>query len=466
MPKREIDYSNTIIYKIICKDQNIKDIYVGHTTNFIQRKHAHKQSCINEKSKNYKCKLYDIIRNNGGWNNWNMVIVDFFNCINGNDARKKEQEYYEKLNANLNSIEPFKIKELTHDIIKPIIEKKIYYCDKCDITTNTQKQLDKHFRTLKHKYIVNLAMNIVSQKSQLKYTCEYCDYNTDNKYDYNKHLQTRKHKNTIKYNKLSLIDDKNLIFTCDCGKTYPYRASLYNHKKKCKINEEEKEKTTENIKIDKEDDIDYKKLLLEFIKDNKELQKMLIDVLPKMNSITNNTVNNNNNNNININIFLNEQCKDAMTMNDFVNNLTVSLDDLVITKEKGICQGVINIMTKNLKELSVYERPMHCTDTKRETVYIKSSGDIIGGKEEPAKWGKDQHNRLLKQVIDKASHIQRMNLKLWTEEHPNWETNSEEQIEYMTLIKNSMADIKEKKNENKVIKKLCDMTKGRESLKP
>jgi len=241
---------------------------------------------------------------------------------------------------------------------------------------------------------------------------------------------------------------------CDCGKTYPYRASLYNHKKQCKFKQPNTE--TENIKIDKKDDIDYKKLLLEFIKDNKELQKTLIEILPKMGNTTNNTINNNNN--ININIFLDEKCKDAMTMNDFVNNLTLSFDDLAITKEKGLCQGIINIMTKNLKELSVYERPMHCTDIKREIVYIKSAGDIIGGKEEPAKWEKDNKNRLLKQAIDKASHIQRINLQLWRDEHPNWETDSDEQIEYMTLVRNSMEDIKEKKNEDKVIKKLCGIT--------
>ena len=77
MPKNEIDYSNTIIYKITCKDTNITDVYVGHTTNFVQRKHAHKQNCINDKASNYKYKLYEVIRDNGGWNNWKMEIIHF-----------------------------------------------------------------------------------------------------------------------------------------------------------------------------------------------------------------------------------------------------------------------------------------------------------------------------------------------------------------------------------------------------
>ena len=84
MPKTEIDYSNTIIYKITCNNPNVNDLYVGHTTNFVQRKHAHKQSCIND-----NCKLYNVIRNNGGWNNWNMEIINFFNCKDHYEARKK-----------------------------------------------------------------------------------------------------------------------------------------------------------------------------------------------------------------------------------------------------------------------------------------------------------------------------------------------------------------------------------------
>ena len=106
MPKTDIDYSNTIIYKITCKDTEIKDVYVGHTTNFVQRKHAHKQGCINPKSSNYDCKLYNTIREKGGWTNWRMEILNFFNCFDHYEARQKEQEYFISLNANLNSIQP------------------------------------------------------------------------------------------------------------------------------------------------------------------------------------------------------------------------------------------------------------------------------------------------------------------------------------------------------------------------
>ena len=105
MPKTLIDYSNTVIYKITCNDTSIKDVYVGHTTNFVQRKYAHKQNCINSKSTNHKCKLYSIIRANGGWTNWTIEIVQIFNCNDHYEARIKEQEYFILLNATLNSIE-------------------------------------------------------------------------------------------------------------------------------------------------------------------------------------------------------------------------------------------------------------------------------------------------------------------------------------------------------------------------
>ena len=119
MPKVEIDYSNTIIYKIFCKDPLIKYVYVGHTTNFVQRKYAHKQSCNNIKSACYNLKLYKTIRDHGNWSNWDMTIIQFYKCKNILEAKQKEQEHFLELNAPLNSIEPFTIKT------NPVISKNI-----------------------------------------------------------------------------------------------------------------------------------------------------------------------------------------------------------------------------------------------------------------------------------------------------------------------------------------------------
>jgi predicted GIY-YIG superfamily endonuclease len=128
-------------------------VYVGHTTNFVQRKHAHKQNCINIKSLNYKCKVYEAIRNNGGWDNWTMEIINFFNCSDHYEARKKEQEYFISLNATLNSIEP-----MPNPKIKPIkvTEPKInntFYCEKCNIHCNTLKLFEIHNNTKKHNVL-------------------------------------------------------------------------------------------------------------------------------------------------------------------------------------------------------------------------------------------------------------------------------------------------------------------------
>jgi len=230
MPKNEIDYSNTIIYKITCKDSMVSDLYVGHTTNFVQRKHAHKQSCINTKSPNHKCKLYEVIRNNGGWVNWKMEIINFFNCINHYEARKKEQEYFVALNATLNSIEPYAIPKPKEVIVKNKIIKEVLHCNECNKYFSNKNLLETHNKSNKH--IKNLEK---SPKIAKKFNCEICNYNCSKESDYKKHLQTRKHTKLIR--QLHINGDKSpKKYSCICGKEYNFRQGLYTHKKKCKNN--------------------------------------------------------------------------------------------------------------------------------------------------------------------------------------------------------------------------------------
>jgi len=106
MPRKEIDYSKTIIYKIVCNDLNISDVYVGHTTDFIRRKRGHKSNCNNPNDKRYNFKVYQIIKANGGWDNWTMVEIEKFPCKDGNEAAARERYWYEQLNANLNKQVP------------------------------------------------------------------------------------------------------------------------------------------------------------------------------------------------------------------------------------------------------------------------------------------------------------------------------------------------------------------------
>jgi hypothetical protein len=245
MPKTDIDYSNTIIYKITCKDSAIIDVYVGHTTNFVQRKHAHKQSCKNIKSHNYKLKLYEVIRANGGWNNWKMEIINFFNCKDHYEARKKEQEYFISLNATLNSIEPMP---------KPKVI------------------LPKHIKIMES--VTNIG------EKPLKYGCKLCNLITSNKKDYNKHILTIKHKNKQEC-EIDIID-KPILQCKICNKQYKSRNGIWKHAKNCNI-DNTKVDTNKNIPISISenntslhtiihDNEYFKKLILEVIKSNNELQ--------------------------------------------------------------------------------------------------------------------------------------------------------------------------------------------------
>ena len=223
------------------------------------------------------------------------------------------------------------------------------------------------------------------EKMQRNFVCEMCNFYTSNKYNFNKHLLTSKHKNTIKYN-IYTTENAKLIepcikYNCECGKSYPYRSSLYNHKKKCKkkcieVSNEIEDKDNKNKN---KNNIINKDLILKLVDENSEIKLLLFkqfetmqnqisELIPKVGN--NNTINNKQK--FNINIFLNEQCKDALTIDQFVNKIQVTLEDLLVTKNKGITEGVSNIFIENMNKLSLYERPMHCTDTKRETVYIKS----------------------------------------------------------------------------------------------
>ena len=155
------DYSNTIFYKISCKDAAIADLYIGHTINFVQRKSAHKQGCNNPNSASYNLKLYNVIRQNGGWDNWRMDIVAHHNCKDLHDARTKEQEYFILYNATLNSVEP--------------------------MPTSTYH---------------NASMTSVKPTNAVwKFECNKCEYHTSNKKDYNKHLLTQKHLHDKKHDK-------------------------------------------------------------------------------------------------------------------------------------------------------------------------------------------------------------------------------------------------------------------------
>ena len=252
MPKEEIDYSNTIIYKIVCKNPNINDVYVGHTTNFIQRKYSHKIAC-NSITNNIK--IYNIIRENGGWDNWDMIEIAKYNCKNHTEARIKENEHFEQLNCSLNSKPPY-------------INNIKYYCKLCDTKYNSELEYNCHLNLNKHKMDCISNENENNEKSSGNYLCKICNYHTSRNSQYLRHLKTDKHKkSTLSYCENNKNKQSN--FSCICGKIYLYKSGLCKHKKKC---------TRINIKKDNtQTNIHNEELLIKILKDNQDFKQIIIE---------------------------------------------------------------------------------------------------------------------------------------------------------------------------------------------
>ena len=274
-----------------------------------------------------------------------------------------------------------------------------------------------------------------SEKNVYKYVCEKCNFKTCNKYNFSKHISSLKHK------KQEMDSEKcEKMYYCNCGKKYKYDTGLYKHKKKC-----EGEKKEDNVLIPDNKD-DMKELVLKLINQNSELQKTIHEMIPNMGN--NNTINSNNNNNnikqkFNINVFLNEKCKDAISMDEFIDKIEVSMKNLLTTKEKGQVYGISNIIMENMNKLSLYERPLHCTDKKRETLYVKNNI-----------WEKDNNKEYINKALKKVESKQLKNLNVWLEKHPNYMNNSLEQEEFAKLMSECGKSIDD--GREKIIKKLCD----------
>ncbi len=289
-----------------------------------------------------------------------------------------------------------------------------------------------------------------------KYCCKECHYNTSVKKDFDKHLKTKKHETRINgYNKVTNCDvekDLSLYYICDCGRIYKYRQGLYRHKKTCNYNKEE-----QIIECGENKD-ELKSLIIKIMTDssekmnflmneNKELRNQLKEQNQQITELIPKVGNNNNNNNLkqnfNINLFLNEKCKDALSMDEFIDKIEISMKNLLTTREKGQAEGISNIIVENMNKLSLYERPLHCTDKKRETLYIKNN-----------EWEKDENREHINKALKKIEKKQLKNIKIWLDEHPDYMKNSYEQGEFARLLRECSKSIDDSRE--KVIKKLCN----------
>ena len=237
-------------------------------------------------------------------------------------------------------------------------------------------------------------------------------------------------------------------FKCDCGKSYKYKQGLSVHRKKCNFNDG----LNSNV-LTQKDENNYKELLLEMVGQTKVLHNIIIEqnkqmaeknkqiseLIPRVGNNNNNTIKQN----YNINVFLNENCKDAINMGDFIKNIEISIEDLNFTKDKGLIHGISNLFIENLKKLPLIQRPLWCSDKKRKKLYIKEG-----------EWSEDVNNEKTKQAIKNVSAIQVKNMGKYTKDKPNWMDSDSEKTNYMTMVNKVTENIDGK--EEKIIDKLID----------
>ena len=269
-------------------------------------------------------------------------------------------------------------------------------------------------------------MNDMKKKS-ISYECLKCDYLTSKKCNYKNHLATQKHYNAI--NDTKKKQKEATKYLCDkCSKEYIYQSGLYRHKKTCKIREEQIINNDE-----KDSNINYKEMFLILINQlteqsaqNKELHNTIIEQNNTIKEIIPKIGNNNNNitNNVSIQVFLNDTCKDAMSLTDFINTIQVSVSDLLFTKENGLVKGISNLFLSNLERLPMIQRPLWCSDKKRKRMFIKQD-----------KWIEDMEREKTNGLVNTISKIQTKNINKYIADKPNWMANDKLKDNYIHIVK-------------------------------
>jgi len=257
---------------------------------------------------------------------------------------------------------------------------------------------------------------------------------------------------------MTIHDDVPTIDTihkCNCGKIYKHKTSLYNHKRKCTSICQENTQTVSNVtNPDSHIDLSNNTMILELIKqnntillENKELKSLIIDLASKVGSTNNTFISNNS---FNLNFFLNETCKDAISMNDFIQNIEIQLKELENIGNNGYINGVTDIITSRLKQLDITKRPVHCTDLKRETLYIKDENT----------WNKDNENEKMRKMIAKIANKSYKGIIRWREEYPECKDPENDKYDFcIKMMRNSLGEIGDEqlKLDDKVIKNIAKL---------
>jgi hypothetical protein len=300
-------------------------------------------------------------------------------------------------------------------------------------------------------------MTDFSPKIAKIFICKNCDYECFKESDFKKHNSTRKHQNS--YAQLQKVAKKSpkiaKQYVCECGKEYMYRQGLHLHKKRCDAARDSEPNEPDDLGSDFE--INEKQMVLMLLKENKELKTMMMDqqsmVLELCKNGTGNTNNSHNttnshNKSFNLQFFLNETCKDAMNITEFVDSIQLQLSDLEKVGELGYVKGISNIIVKNLNALDITKRPVHCADRKREVLYIKSDD----------KWEREEDdNKNLRKMIKRVAFKNYKQLPQFKAKHPDCNTSeSKYSDDYNKIIIESMggAGDNEKENEDKIIRNI------------
>lgn len=273
-------------------------------------------------------------------------------------------------------------------------------------------------------------------KEPSEYVCESCNFTSSKHSNYMKHISTAKHKRLINPNEKM----PNKTYICECGKQYKHMSTLCNHKKKCNG-------------IMAPTSIDKDILILELLKETSEFRKIISEQNQKMFEMAGNMGSNhhntiNSNNKFNLNVFLNEKCKNAMSLTDFVKSINLTIEDFIQTGERGFIEGISNIIVERINNMDLHDRPIHCTDLKRETVYIKDSD----------KWEKDTNKEQLRKAVKGVAYKNERMRPIWYEETPEVDIlgseNCEKFLKYSQSALGGCGKEETKLFEDKVMKNI------------
>lgn len=325
----------------------------------------------------------------------------------------------------------------------PTYKNKNFFCEICSFGCNKKSDFNRHISTYKHINATNAISNAIKKTPSI-ICCKICGKDFKHKSSLYRHKKTCK----CDASQLAKISQKlakisHNQFVCECGKSYKHASSLSKHKTKCKHLQLVSE-NTEKKEIVPTNNVEH--LLKDILEENKVLREKI------SNLELGNTINNTHNNQqYSINFFLNEKCKNAMNLEDFVEKIKFTLEDLQYTSENGYAKGISNVFIKNLNDMDITERPIHCSDQKRLQFYIKNDNE----------WTKDKNNEKIDHTIEKVSKKQIKSIQEWVEANPDYMDSDAKMEEYFTLVRSitqpnddkNLKNIKRKVGENVKLEK-------------